>query len=112
MAAWREQAGGDDAMTTKTGAQADESQWRRPALTTNVRGFLRTPGTGQAQRWFFSAIWLIYLVEPVSGLFGHHHGVLWVAGGLAITIVFSVIYVIIVCNSGLWPRQARWDSPR
>ena len=108
MAAWREQAGGDDAMTTKTGAQADESQWRRPALTTNVRGFLRTPGTGQAQRWFFSAIWLIYLVEPVSGLFGHHHGVLWIAGGLAITIVFSVIYVIIVCNSGLWPRQARW----
>jgi two-component system, NarL family, sensor histidine kinase DesK len=95
-------------MTTKIGEQADESQWRRPALTTNVRGFLRTPGTGQAQRWFFSAIWLIYLVEPVSGLFGHHHGVLWIAGGLAITIVFSVIYVIIVCNSGLWPRQARW----
>jgi two-component system sensor histidine kinase DesK len=95
-------------MTTKIGEQADESQRQRPALTTNVRGFLRTPGTGQAQRWFFSAIWLIYLIAPVSGLFGHHHGVLWIAGGLAITIVFSVIYVIIVCNSGLWPRQARW----
>jgi len=91
-------------MTTKIGEQTAESQ--RPALTTNTRGFLRTPGTGQAQRWFFSAIWLIYLIEPVSGLFGHHHGVLWIAGGLAITIAFSVIYVIIVCNSGIWPRQA------
>jgi two-component system, NarL family, sensor histidine kinase DesK len=95
-------------MTTKIGEQADESQRQRPALTTNVRGFLRPPGTGQAQRWFFSAIWLVYLIAPVSGLFGHHHGVLWIAGGLAITIAFSVIYVIIVCNSGLWPRQARW----
>jgi two-component system, NarL family, sensor histidine kinase DesK len=93
-------------MTTKIGEQAGESQ--RQALTTNVRGLLRPPGTGQAQRWFFSAIWLVYLIEPVSGLFGHHHGVLWIAGGLAITIAFSVIYVIIVCNSGLWPRQARW----
>jgi two-component system, NarL family, sensor histidine kinase DesK len=95
-------------MTTKIGEQAGESQRQRSALTTNVRGFLRTPGTGQAQRWFFSAIWLVYLIAPVSGLFGHHHGVLWIAGGLAITIAFSVIYVIIVCNSGLWPRQARW----
>ena len=24
-------------------------------------------------RWFFSGIWLVYLIQPVSGLFGHHH---------------------------------------
>jgi hypothetical protein len=47
------------------------------------------PGTGNNQwRWFFSAIWLVYLVGPVSDLFGHRHGVLWIGGGLAITLAF------------------------
>jgi two-component system, NarL family, sensor histidine kinase DesK len=81
---------------------------RRPSLLANARGWLRAPGTGQAQRWFFSGIWLIYLISPVAELFSGHHGVLWIACGLAITIAFSAIYVTIVCNSGRWPRQARW----
>jgi two-component system, NarL family, sensor histidine kinase DesK len=95
-----------DPSDSETGAtRADQS---RPHLLTNARGWLRTPGTGQAQRWFFSGIWLVYLISPVADLFGHDHGVLWIAGGLAIAIAFSVIYVITICNSGSWPRQARW----
>ena len=98
--------GPDD--TGGTGAtRADQGDDRRPSLLTNARGLLRTPGTGQAQRWFFSAIWLIYLISPVSGLFSGHHGPLWIAAGVAITIVFSASYVTIICNSGRWPRQAR-----
>ena len=66
------------------------------------------PGTGRPQRWFFAGIWLVYLIEPLTNLFGHHHGVLWIAGGLAITLAFCAIYVTTVCNSGIWPRQALW----
>ena len=59
-------------------------------------------------RWFFSAIWLVYLIQPVSGLFGHHNSAAWIAGGLAITVAFCVTYVAVV---GAWdraPRLAIW----
>ena len=64
----------------------------RPALVGTGIG-LRGPGTGSPWRWFFSAIWLVYLIQPVSTLFGHGHGVLYTVGGLAIVIVFAVVYV-------------------
>jgi two-component system, NarL family, sensor histidine kinase DesK len=67
---------------------------------------MRAPGTGSAQRWFFSGIWLIYLVAPVSKLFGHHHSALWMAGGLAIAVVFAVAYLPTLVNSGGRPRLA------
>jgi two-component system sensor histidine kinase DesK len=51
-----------------------------------------TPGTGNAWRWLFSGVWLIYLIQPVIDLF-HHGGVLWIAGGLVIVIAFCVIYM-------------------
>jgi two-component system, NarL family, sensor histidine kinase DesK len=84
------------------------AEGQRPTLMTNARSLLRAPGTGQAQRWFFSGIWLVYLVSPVSDLFSGHHSIPWIVGGLAIAIVFSAIYVTTICNSGRWPRQARW----
>jgi two-component system sensor histidine kinase DesK len=62
------------------------------------------PGTGNPWRWFFSAIWLVYLIAPVSGLFGHRHGVLWIAGGLAITVAFCVAYVALLVK---WGEQLR-----
>ena len=66
------------------------------------------PGTGgNPTRWFFSAIWLVYLIAPVSGLFGHRHGVLWIAGGLAITLAFCVAYVAVLLDWGERPRQGR-----
>src|SRR5271165_5198846 len=98
-----------DTSDSETGAtRADQTDEFRPRRLTNALGLLRTPGTGQAQRWFLSGIWLVYLISPVSDLFSDHHGALWIAGGLAIATAFSVIYVIVICNSGRWPRQAPW----
>jgi two-component system, NarL family, sensor histidine kinase DesK len=65
------------------------------------------PGTGGPMRWFFSAIWLVYLIQPLSKLFEDHYGALWIAGGLALVIVFCAIYVTIICNTHRWPRLAR-----
>ena len=92
------------------GVGADENEetvGRRPGLLTSALGVRFTQGTGGSLRWFFSAIWLVYLIQPVSGLFGHHHGVLWIAGGLAITIAFCALYVPVLVNSGGQPRLAR-----
>jgi two-component system sensor histidine kinase DesK len=58
-------------------------------------------------RWFFSGIWLVYLISPVSALFGHHHGVAWIAGGLAITVAFCVTYMLVLMRSDTQPRLAR-----
>ena len=66
------------------------------------------PGTGGPQRWFFSGIWLVYLIAPVSDLFGHRHGVAWIAGGLAIAVAFCVIYLPVLVHSDKWPRLARF----
>jgi len=96
-------------MAIRVGTRANTTaESQRPSLITNARGLLRAPGIGSAQRWFFAGIWLVYLISPVTDLFSGHHGVLWIVGGLAITIVFSAVYVITICNSGRWPRQARW----
>ena len=68
-----------------------------------------TPGTGSPVRWLFSSIWLVYLIQPVSELFGHPHGhnsALWIAGGLAITVAFCAIYVAVIVNVDRWPRLA------
>ncbi len=66
------------------------------------------PGTGNtSMRWFFSAVWLVYLIAPVSGLFGHRHGVLWIAGGLAITLAFCTVYIAALVDWGGRPRLGR-----
>ena len=90
------------------GPGVDQTQWGRSPTVASRLGMRQAPGTGGTQRWFFAGIWLIYLVAPVAGLFGHHHGVLWIAGGLAIAAAFCAIYITTICNSGSWPRQARW----
>jgi two-component system, NarL family, sensor histidine kinase DesK len=94
-------------MAIRVGPPEARTGARRPSLLSTALGTLRTPGTGGSQKWFFSGIWLIYLVSPVSDLFGHHHGVAWIAGGLAITVAFSAIYLpVLVCSDRL-TRQAR-----
>jgi len=93
--------------TTGAGWPSPVTGDHRPSLLTNARGLLRTPGTGSAQRWFFSGIWLIYLIQPVAGLFSDHHGPLWIAGGLAITIAFCALYLPVLCYSDRHPRLAR-----
>ena len=74
---------------------------RRPSITySGIRGQLR-PGPGGLARWFFSGVWLVYLIQPVSGLFGHHHSAAWIAGGLAITVAFCATYIVLI---GSWDR--------
>jgi two-component system, NarL family, sensor histidine kinase DesK len=98
----------DEAGRPATDANPTNPQTRptRPALLTRGLG-LRTPGTGSPWRWFFSGIWLVYLIAPVWDLFGHHHGVLWIAGGLAIAIAFCVLYLPVLVNCDARPRLAR-----
>jgi two-component system sensor histidine kinase DesK len=89
-------------MAIRVGPPHAQTGARRPSLLSTAVGAFRTPGTGSSQKWFFSGIWLIYLVSPVSGLFGHHHGIAWIAGGLAITVAFCVIYLpVLVCSDRL-----------
>ena len=73
---------------------------------TSVLNDRRVPGTGSSRwRYFFSGVWLAYLIQPVSDLF-HHHGAAWIAGGIIITIAFCAIYlpVLFLCESR--PRLA------
>src|SRR6266542_161526 len=62
-------------------------------LLTSVLNDRNVPGTGSSRwRYFFSGVWLAYLIQPVSDLF-HHHGAAWIAGGIIITIAFGAIYL-------------------
>jgi two-component system sensor histidine kinase DesK len=63
------------------------------------------PGTGSPWRWFFSGVWLIYLIQPVADLF-HRHDAAWIAGGLIITLAFCVIYMPVLMFSDTRPRLA------
>ena len=54
---------------------------------------------------FFTAVWLVYLIGPVVDLFTGHYSALYRWGGLAIIVVFSTIYVILVPN---WPKPYRY----
>ena len=83
------------------------AEWPRPTLLTRGLTDRHVPGTGGPLRWLFSSIWLVYLIQPVSGLFGHHHGALWIAGGLAITAAFCVIYAPAIIDVDKRPRLAR-----
>ena len=85
-------------------AGSGRPEWREPGLLSSA--FRNTPGTGSPWRWFFSAVWLVYLIQPVSGLFGHHHGVAWIAGGLAITACFCLLYVPVLLFTDARPGLA------
>jgi two-component system sensor histidine kinase DesK len=84
---------------------------QRPGLTlSGISGDRRwIPGSGQPTplRWLFSGVWLIYLIGPVAGLFGHHRTAAWIAGGVVITVAFCVIYVGVLCVWADRPVLAR-----
>jgi len=67
------------------------------------------PRQGRAMRFLFTGVWLVYLLAPVSQLFGHHHSVPWIVGGLLIAVAFSVIYIYVI---GSWQRWGSWRSTR
>jgi two-component system, NarL family, sensor histidine kinase DesK len=88
--------------------------WAQSQLDARARGGpaqrppgMAAPGTGSPLRWFFSSVWLVYLIQPISDLFSREHGVRYIAGGLAIVVAFCALYVPIVGNSFRWPRLAR-----
>jgi two-component system, NarL family, sensor histidine kinase DesK len=58
--------------------------------------------------FFFTAVWLLYLIQPVANLFKGGHSALYIGVGLAIMLVFCAIYLIIV---PLWPFSPRYALP-
>ena len=52
----------------KRPAAATDQEWREPGPDHGrPRRSSRLPGTGSPMRWFFSAIWLVYLIQPGRG---------------------------------------------
>jgi two-component system, NarL family, sensor histidine kinase DesK len=66
------------------------------------------PRQARVMRLLFTGVWLIYLVAPVSQLFGHDHSVPWIVGGLLIAAAFGVVYVYVI---GSWERGG-WRMAR
>ena len=79
----------------------------RPSLTqSGLRGRV-WPGPGGPMRWFFTGVWLVYLIQPVAALFNRHHTVLWTAGGVTLAVVFCTVYVMTVSTWDRRPREAQ-----
>jgi two-component system sensor histidine kinase DesK len=74
------------------------------------RNMPRVPGeiTRGALVWrvCLTAVWLVYLVAPVSGLFGHHHDELYIAGGIAIIAAFCVVFVVVIADANRSTRRS------
>jgi two-component system sensor histidine kinase DesK len=99
----RNEAGlpGQQDQASQTGEDGTE-----PGLLTSVLSDRHVPGSGSSRwRYFFSGVWLAYLIQPVSDLF-QHGGVAWIAGGIIITIAFCAIYLptLFLCETR--PRLA------
>src|SRR5579863_6769276 len=63
------------------------------------------PGSGGRWRWLFSGIWLAYLIQPISNLFGRHDAA-WIAGGLVLAAAFCAIYLPALMYVDERPRWA------
>ena len=63
-------------------------------------------GRGSWMRWFFSGIWLVYLIAPVANLFGKGHGTVYIAGGVLLAVAFCVLYIGILCTWERYPQRA------
>jgi two-component system, NarL family, sensor histidine kinase DesK len=62
---------------------------------------------GVVLRWFFSGVWLIYLIGPVADLFAvkAHHSPLYQAIAVALVAAFCVLYVFLL--SIWWQNRTR-----
>ena len=83
-------AGPEQAGKNQAGTGQGATDWTEQALYAGAREE-GIPGVGSPWRWFFSGVWLIYLIQPVADLFQRHDAV-WIAGGVIITLAFCVIY--------------------
>jgi two-component system sensor histidine kinase DesK len=66
------------------------------------------PRGWQYLRLLFSAIWLVYLAQPLSTLSGNGHSVGWQAAAIAVTVAFCVAFIIVVTQWDQRPALARW----
>jgi two-component system, NarL family, sensor histidine kinase DesK len=74
------------------------------------RGFVRVlPRGWRWLRLLFSAIWLIYLAQPMSTVFGHGHSVGWQATAIAVGVAFCVVFIVVVTQWDERPALARWN---
>ncbi|MGH3271975.1 MAG: hypothetical protein ACRDN1_23340, partial [Trebonia sp.] len=62
---------------------------------------LPSRGFGQLRprgwRWLrllFSAIWLVYLAQPLSTLSGHQHSVLFQVAAFAVALGFCAVFIV------------------
>jgi two-component system sensor histidine kinase DesK len=87
MAAEGDCAGPYAAVDERFGISQDEQEFK-----------LAGGRVGLVLRWFFSAVWLIYLIQPVADLFDsrHHYSMLYKVGGVVFVAAFCVIYVFIL----------------
>jgi two-component system sensor histidine kinase DesK len=93
-----------DAVRNETGQAVHDRT--EPGLVGSAFGERLVPGMGSPWRWFFSGVWLAYLIQPVANLFQDDHGAAWIAGGLIITVAFCVIYLPVLMFSDTRPRLA------
>jgi two-component system, NarL family, sensor histidine kinase DesK len=94
---------GDDGMAA-CGAAAG-----RPGLTLSgaTGKWEWGPGSGSPWRWFFSGIWLVYLIQPIADLSSRHHTAAWTAGGIALTLAFCTVYLLVTVTWDRRPREAQ-----
>ena len=76
------------------------------SLLTKGLGRVRPPGY---LRLLFSAIWLVYLAQPLSTLSGHHHSAGWQATAVAITAAFCAMFIVVVTQWDERPALANWS---
>jgi two-component system sensor histidine kinase DesK len=60
-------------------------------------------------RLLFSAIWLIYLAQPLSTVWGHGHSVGWQATAIAVAVAFCLVFIVVVTQWDERPALARWN---
>jgi two-component system sensor histidine kinase DesK len=90
--------------TRSTEAARGQSDWTEDTVLAEAKG-QGIPGAGSPWRYFFSGIWLAYLIQPVSELF-RHHGPLWITGGLLLTVAFCAVYMPVLMYNDFHPRRA------
>src|SRR5689334_15694441 len=103
MATRSSEAAPDQAGSGRAGSGRVNMDWDDAVLAeARTQGI---PGSGGRWRWLFSGIWLVYLIQPISDLFGRHDPA-WIAGGLVIAAAFCAIYLPALMYVDERPRWA------
>jgi two-component system, NarL family, sensor histidine kinase DesK len=91
---------------TDVGGQTPPGRWPGRSAERVVNGYPNKAARIAAT--VFTGVWLLYLISGATYLLSHSHSAFYIAGGLAIIVVFSVLYLILVPN---WPTSSRYALP-